>query len=149
MKNKIKYIGLVLMTFFLAVQPVFADTGEPLKYIQCGNSAIPAPIPNITRVVILILKIVLPLVIIILGLLDFAKAVTSNNEESIKKSQNQFIKRLIAGAIFFMVITLVQVSVDIATKGSEDGGIGKCVNCLISGNDCGGITTSSPFPHYE
>ena len=145
-KNKLKYILLVLMTFFISMQPVFAknDWGTGLDYIQCGESAIPAPIPGITRVVIMLLKIVLPLVVIILGLLDFAKATMANNEDGIKKAQNQFIKRIIAAAIFFMVITLVQFAVNIVTKDTKDGGIGKCINCLISGNECQGVS-DSPF----
>ena len=143
MKNKIKYMIVLLMTFFISIQPVLAAKTEDSKlpYIQCGDSAIPAPIPGITRIIIILLKIVLPIALIIMGLLDFVKAVSSSNEEAIKKSQNQFIKRLISAGIFFMVITLVQFAVDIVTQGSKEGGIGKCINCLISGTDCGGETT--------
>ena len=57
---------------------------------------------------------------------------------------NQFIKRIIAAGIFFMVITLVQFAVNIVTKDTKDGGIGKCINCLISGNECQGAS-DSPF----
>lgn len=147
-KSKLKYILLVIMTFFISMQPVFAkneyDWGTKLEYIQCGESAIPAPIPGITRVIIILLKLVLPLVIIILGLLDFTKATMASNEEGIKKAQNQFIKRIIVAGIFFMVITLVQFAVNIVTKDTKDGGIGQCINCLISGNECQG-TGESPF----
>ena len=54
----------------------------------------------------------------------------------IKKGQQMFIKREIAGALVFFVITIVQMLISfVAEKGSSRDNMMSCVNCFIKG-DC-------------
>ena len=55
------------------------------------------------------LKILGPTIAIVLGSLDFAKAVVTSDEESMKKAQNKFLKRIIAAVALFFVPLLTQV----------------------------------------
>lgn len=55
------------------------------------------------------LKILGPTIAIVLGSLDFAKAVINSDEESMKKAQGKFIKRIIAAVALFFVPILTQV----------------------------------------
>lgn len=55
------------------------------------------------------LKILGPTVAIVLGSLDFGKAIVASDEESMKKAQNKFMKRIIAAVALFFVPLLTQV----------------------------------------
>lgn len=55
------------------------------------------------------LKILGPTIAIVLGSLDFTKAIINSDEESMKKAQSKFIKRIIAAVALFFVPLLTQV----------------------------------------
>lgn len=54
-------------------------------------------------------KILGPTIAIILGSVDFGKAIITSDEENMKKAQNRFIKRIIAAIALFFVPLLTQV----------------------------------------
>lgn len=145
-KNKVlKYMLCALMLFMTNFNMVFAIGNE---YIKCGDNSIPAPIPPITRVIVLLLQIILPLAIIIMGSLDFLKAVIAADQDKIKKSQSQFFNRLKAGGIFFFVVVFVRFSVSLVSDNNkkENAGIMECLDCLINDESaCGEVTENNPF----
>ncbi len=144
--KKLKYIKNLLFifaVFFAGNIMVFAADGD-IEYITCGSKAIPAPIPPITRIVVLVLQIILPIVIIIFGSMDFLKAVMAGDESKIKANQHQFINRLKIGLLFFLVIAFMKFAVSLFATQS-DGGISNCISCLIDNADSCGSTTSNPF----
>lgn len=61
-----------------------------------------------------IARILVPIILIVLGTLDMAQAVLGN-EESMKKSQSKFIKRLIMGVAFFLIPSLIKFLLSIAS----------------------------------
>lgn len=56
-----------------------------------------------------VLKIVVPIGLIIMGMLDFSKSVTSNDENAQKKNLTLFIKRIIYAVLIFIVPWIVEV----------------------------------------
>ena len=54
-------------------------------------------------------RIIVPILVILLGSLDFAKAVIAQKEDEMKKAQSTFIKRLIIGVAFFFIPSIVDV----------------------------------------
>ena len=90
--------------------------------------------PYLVSTIITIIKIVVPIILIIFGMLDLAKSVTASKEDEIKKGQQTFIKRLIAAIIVFFVIQVVQIVVNFAS--GEDQNIINCFNCFVNGKDC-------------
>lgn len=60
------------------------------------------------------IRILVPILIILLGTLDFGKAVLAGKEDEMKKAQSTFIKRLIAGVIVFFIPLLVDLIMDFA-----------------------------------
>ena len=143
--KKIKYLLFTIAIVLVSTPVVYA--GEYTKYIQCGSSSLPAPIPGITRAIVLLLQIVLPIIVIVMGSIDFMKAVGSSDPEKIKNGQKQFIKRITAAVIFFLVITIVRLAVTtISNIANEDKTIAQCISCLIdSESECGEITNDGPF----
>ena len=53
------------------------------------------------------IKYILPVLVIVLGILDFIKAIVANKEDDMKKAQNNFVKRLIAAALAFLVPLII------------------------------------------
>lgn len=59
-------------------------------------------------------RIIVPILIILLGTIDFAKAVLAGKEDNMKKAQSAFVKRLIAGVVVFLVPTIVDIIMGLA-----------------------------------
>lgn len=55
------------------------------------------------------LKILGPTIAIVLGSLDMGKAIVTSDDESMKKAQNRFIKRIIAAALLFFIPLFTQL----------------------------------------
>lgn len=90
--------------------------------------------PYIISTVILIIKIAVPILLIIFGMLDLGKAVVAAKEDEIKKGQQTFIKRLITGAIVFLVISVVQILIRfLAGNDTAKASIVQCFNCFVRG----------------
>ena len=54
------------------------------------------------------IKYIIPIAVIILGILDFIKAIGADKEDEIKKAQGKFIKRLIAAALIFLIPLIIE-----------------------------------------
>lgn len=57
-------------------------------------------------------RYIAPALVIILGILDFIKAIASQSEDEMKKSQGRFIKRLIAAVLLFLIPFLILYLLD-------------------------------------
>lgn len=128
MKKKIfMIIVLALLVFYapsvLAVNMTGCEANLP-------GVVIDAKIPNTVHTIIVVIKIAVPVLLVIFGMLDLFKGITAQKEDEIKKGQNLFIKRLISAAIIFFVISIVQLLVSFV---AGDEGVMTCANCFING----------------
>ena len=100
----------------------------------CGgtNLIFSGSFPYIVSTAVLVIKIVVPILLIVFGMLDLGKAVMAAKEDEIKKGQQTFIKRFIAAVIVFFVIQLVQIVIRFVS--GNDQNISGCFNCFISGD---------------
>lgn len=105
---------------------------------QCGNLGfdIPGQFPYLVHLIVLAIKIVVPILLIIFGMLDLGKAVVASKEDEIKKGQQTFIKRLIAAVIVFFVVQIVQVVITFVASGNSDdkSNITQCFACFVNGS---------------
>lgn len=102
----------------------------------CGgisNFVFSGTFPYLISTIITIVQIAVPILLIIFGMLDLGKAVIAAKEDEIKKGQQTFIKRLIAGAIVFFVILVVKTIVRFVSNGSQS--VMQCFNCFIYAQD--------------
>ena len=72
-----------------------------------------------------ILRIIAPILVVLFGTLDYAKAVIASDIEKMEKSKKQFPKRLILLVLFIMVPFII--SFLIGTFSSLDTSIAKCI----------------------
>ena len=59
------------------------------------------------------LKILGPVLVVILSSVDFATAIVSGNDDTMKKAQKKLITRLIAAVLLFLIPTVVQILLDV------------------------------------
>ena len=93
MKKILTYITIGI-TCFMAT-PVFAET------VDCGV------ISDITRPLTRLILIAAPILLIIMGTVDFLGAVTASDEKAMKKAMNNLVKRFIICVIIFLLPLLV------------------------------------------
>ena len=102
------------------------------------NGGIPTAIGNLIHSGIVIIQIVVPILLIIWGMLDFAKGVMGSDEDKIKAGQKKFIQRLIAAVIVFLIVTIVQLVIGMVGSLDGDGNNSQtawsCAKELITGN---------------
>lgn len=119
-----------------------SDIETSLSY-TCGtlNFNFSGMIPYVVHTVIIIIKIVIPVLLVIFGSIDFLKAVIAQKEDEIKKGQQTFIKRLIAAVIVFFVVQIVQLIISFASN--DDSDIVNCFDCFVNGNGCKAATVNN------
>lgn len=71
-------------------------------------------------------RYIVPAILILLGTLDFAKAVIASKEDEMKKAQSKFIKRLIISVCIFLVPLLVNIIMSLADVVWEGLGYTSC-----------------------
>lgn len=64
-------------------------------------------------------KIAVPIIMVIFGMIDFAKAATSSDEGQIKKAQGHFVRRVIAGIIVLLSFVCVEFLIRLLPGSSE------------------------------
>jgi len=117
---KKKFILIILL--FLSFNNVYAADINTF----CNSSSI-VPFTKIISLLVNGIKIVVPIILIILGMIDMLKAVSSQKEDEIKKGQKILISRILSGALVFFVVAIVQLVVNIITTNTGDSGIWDCV----------------------
>ena len=84
------------------------------------------PVLRIVGIVVWGIKVIVPIILIIIGMIDMAKAVTEKKEDDIKAAQQKLIKRAIAAVLVFLVATIVGILMQII--GSDE--YEKCTKCI-------------------
>ena len=124
MKKKLLYIYTTLMSFFI-MNPVFAKT----KVVSCGKiKEVPYKFLQLSNTGINIIQIAVPVILVVMGAVDFIKAISSQKEDDIKKAQGAFIKRLIMGALVYFIVVIVKFLISVI---GNDDSIWGCVECFV------------------
>ena len=67
-----------------------------------------------------ILKIIVPIIIIVLGSIDFIKAIIAGNDDAMKSSERKFFKRLILGICVFFVFPVVSFTMKLINQSMDN-----------------------------
>ena len=89
----------------------------------CGDLT---PILKLVGIIIWAIKVVVPIILIVVGMIDLAKAVGEKDEGKIKEAQNRLVKRAIAAVLVFLVIYFVIFLMGLI--GAED--YKECMPCV-------------------
>jgi len=113
----------------------YYDLGRMDK-VSCGTgkgkvTGIPAKIPELTRMIVTIIQIAVPVILVIMGSIDLFKGITAGKDDEIKKGQQMFIKRLVVAAIIFFIVVIIKFFISaVADTNATD--IVNCVDCFVS-----------------
>ena len=136
MKNikKLLIVVMLVLTLFSAVgvNNVYAD-GQDIKNDVCGF--VPDEITGLVATIVTIIKIGVPIILIILGMIDMGKAVASQKEDEIKNGQKKLLSRCVAAGITFFVVAIVQLLVNIVTKSNGDSELWNCIARFVGASD--------------
>lgn len=133
--KKISYCLLSMFLMFIVINPVFAEMEACNTYLDI---TIDSKLANIVHYIVLIIQIVVPILLVIFGSIDFVKAVIAQKDDEIKKGQQTFMKRAIAAIIVFFVVSIVRLVVSFGA-GKQKANILNCAECFLSGpssEDC-------------
>lgn len=153
------FIGIFALTIFMEPVRALGTNGSLVQVmdneihffgtqnvVKCGTTEIPDLIPSITRTIVTLIKIAVPLVLIIMGMLDILKSVIASDEKKIAEGKTKFLKRMIPAALVFFVVTILQFLVNIVSPEAteNEGNIWSCVDCMISDESkCGAVIERS------
>ena len=128
--KKRNLLFLLLLLCMLSVPSVMAANIKGCETIMPGV-AIDVKIANTVHTIIVAIKVVVPVLLVIFGMLDLFKGITAQKEDEIKKGQQIFVKRLISAAIIFFVVSIVQLLISFVA--GDEPGIMNCASCFING----------------
>ena len=80
--------------------------------VMCGNIAINSTYVQIIRVIVMFLKIVVPIILIIMGMLDFVKVLFSK-EAKIGEGFKTFFLRMVSAALLYFMVPIVELLLNI------------------------------------
>lgn len=106
----------------------------------CGDPRI-SNIMQIIGYIIFVVKILVPLIIIVLGMVDFGKAVISSDEKNINKAASSLIRRILAGLAIFFIPTIIFAILnltEVSNENNKQGSFVECTKCMFDPiNSCG------------
>ncbi len=96
-----------------------------------------ADILNFVGWVITLIKIAMPILIIVFGILDFGKAVTGGDEKTIKESVKKVGVRIVAGLVIFFIPSIVIWLFGLVNAyNNMVGDFSVCQTCLLAPWNC-------------
>lgn len=109
-----------------------------LANITSACDQIPAGVFNLTSLVVMVIQVVVPILLIIWGMVDFVKSVIGGDENKIKEGQKIFIKRLIMALVVFLIVTIVKLAINLVGQLGADSvesseSIWNCVEKFLKG----------------
>ena len=105
--------------------------------LNCGTTdlVIDPMIPSLVTTIVNIIKIGIPIILIIYGMMDLGKAVMAQKEDEIKKGWQTFVKRMIAAVVVFLVVFIVQIVFNLVAGSGDDENresTWNCIDCFIN-----------------
>ena len=85
----------------------------------CDGILVPNELFNLVHTIINVIKIAVPILLIIFGIIDFAKSVIAKSEDDVKKYRKNFVSRLISAIVVFLLIFIVQLAVNMIASVEE------------------------------
>ena len=135
-KKKLILIGYILFLGLCSVAEVYAKTSSEAHF--CDYSGTRRTLKLVGEI-INILKIVAPIILIIMSVIDCGKAVIASDPTEIKKSLPLMGKRLTAALIIFLVpaltVTIFDYFVDYNME-DKTNTMATCTACILRPKEC-------------
>lgn len=130
--KKNKSIKLLVAIIALSMPQIVLAT----KYLVCDNDKkIPYAFASMVSTFITIIKIAVPILLVISGMISFFKVASSSNvDDEMKKAKSKLINSILAAVIIFFVFSIVNFAVSLVAGANNK--FMKCVECFINIDKC-------------
>lgn len=131
MKKLIKYLSLFTVLFTPSI--ALADDLEITPVDICSSNSGTLKVFQVVGYILYIIKILVPVIIIVLGSIEFGKAAISKDEKSIMVAANSLVNKFILGILIFMIPTLLDAALSLV-RGTKEAmqDYETCTTCLLS-----------------
>lgn len=85
-------------------------------------------IPSFTTLILNTVKIIVPIILIVFGIVEMFKAATANDEKVMKEAQSKLIKRIIYAVLIFFIVAIVQLVFSVLARSSSSSNTGSSVS---------------------
>ena len=85
------------------------------------------PIMTLVGYVIFGIKVVVPVILILVGMMELARAIIEKDDSQIKKAQSSMIKKVVAAVCVYLVITIVGLVMNLLGQDQYE----SCVKCAF------------------
>lgn len=131
LKNMFKYFSFIFLMIVLSVSNVYA-TDSDVHFCEYPGTLRAL---KIFGIILLILKIVVPILIMFVTVVDFVKPILSGKSEDLTKNISTFAKRLVAAfLIYFLPGIFDYIFNDLITY--DNPSLQACTICLLDTNNC-------------
>lgn len=117
---------------------IFTLAATPITNFNFCTST--ANIWQVVGYVLLVFKIVIPIILIILGMLDLGKAVIGSKDDEIKKAMKSLMMRAISAVVIFFIPTLVglvmSLVADFKDNSATKNDFNICKGCITNPSQC-------------
>lgn len=111
------------------------ETSYNIPSTTCGGSIqLPLALANITSKTVIILEIAVPIILVVLGMIDFMKATASSDADATSKAGKKLVRRIVASVLAVLVVTIVQFVFSNFGTITGNTGVMSCVDCFINNN---------------
>ena len=93
---------------------IFTKTADVAKFTCEDIIGKDGQLKDMLKSGVTIVKVLIPIILIIMGSIDFVQAIFAQDDGAIKKSQSKFIRRLIIAVIIFLIPSILSAILDIA-----------------------------------
>ena len=136
MNNTKKILVTVCIILIFSVSTVYAANNGYVGQNICGQNAV-KQLLKWAGYLFMLARVVVPLIIIIVGMLDMFKAVTGNEEGLLKTQFLVLLVRIGLGIFVFFIPTIVRVVVDMYFEISDPTATNyECFDCFLSPTKC-------------
>jgi len=134
--KKSKNIKKVLLITSLFIPHIVRAT----DYIVCDNDKkFPYIFAQITSTAMTIVKILIPILLVITGMISFFKVtISSNVEDEMKKAKTKLINSIIAAVVIFFTFSIVNFVVTLVAGSNNK--FMSCVECFVNVEKCNKVS---------
>ncbi len=131
MKKSFFITILLLGTFFMLMPSALAvEAFDP-----CQEENV-LKVLRVVGYILYVAKILIPLILIVMGSIDFAKAVISSDDKALKEAAGTLVRRFIAAVIIFLLPTILNMLLDLIDNIADiQEDYGNCTECIFNPND--------------
>ena len=97
----------------VTIPPLVSELNEEIGESSCQNILGEKGV-GILKTIKTLLQVAVPILLLVLGSLDFGTAIFAGDENEMKKSQQKFVKRVIFSVVIFLIPPILGVVLDMA-----------------------------------